>query len=81
LGFPPPSHHHINQRVPRCNEELPKSQSDRTDFGEVLRKKHADAAVRLCDRRMGPTAEGRHFIIHDQLVILGTESRYVSQSE
>jgi hypothetical protein len=47
LGFPPPSHPHLNQRVPPCNGELPKSQAHLTDFGEVLRKKHAaiDALV------------------------------------
>ena len=45
LGFPPPSHRHINRRVPRRNDELPKSQPGLTDFLEVLRKKHAfDAA-------------------------------------
>jgi len=50
LGFPPPSHHHINQQVPRRNEELAKSQSDLSDFKEVLRKKHANGAAWLCDR-------------------------------
>jgi hypothetical protein len=50
LGFPPPSHHHINQQTPRRNEELPKSQSGLSDFKEVLRKKHANGAAWLCDR-------------------------------
>ena len=41
LGFPPPSHAHLNRRVPPGNEELPESQAALTDFGRVLRKKHA----------------------------------------
>ncbi len=41
LGFPPPSHAHINPRVPGCNGELPNTQAVLTDFAEVLRKNHA----------------------------------------
>ena len=81
LGFPPPSHPHINQRVPRCNEELPKSQSDWTDFREVLRKKHANGAVRLCDRRMERISESGYFIIYDQLVIQTTANVDISLSK
>jgi len=47
LGFPPPSYAYLNQRVPPRNEELPKSQPLLTDFGEVLRKKHAAIAALL----------------------------------
>ena len=41
LGFPPPSHTHLNQRVPACNEELLGPQLHANDFRNVLRKKHA----------------------------------------
>ncbi len=41
-GAPRPSHRHINRLVPRRNQELPKSQPGLTDFGKVLRKKHAN---------------------------------------
>jgi hypothetical protein len=41
LGFPPPSHPHLNHRVPTRNEELPRPQLDPDDFRNVLRKKHA----------------------------------------
>ena len=45
LGFPPLSHPHLSRRVPLRNDELPKSQAHLTDFGEVLRKKHAAIAA------------------------------------
>jgi hypothetical protein len=41
LGFPPPSHPHLNQRTPARNEELPGTQLHAHDFRNVLRKKHA----------------------------------------
>jgi hypothetical protein len=41
LGFPPPSHAHLNQRVLTRNEELPRPQLYPDDFRNVLRKKHA----------------------------------------
>jgi hypothetical protein len=41
LGFPPPSHAHLNRQVPTRNEELPRPQLYPDDFRNVLRKKHA----------------------------------------
>jgi hypothetical protein len=41
LGFPPPSHGHINRRVPSRNQEQPESQAGNTVFNDVLRKQHA----------------------------------------
>jgi hypothetical protein len=41
LGFPPPSHCHINPRLPRRNEESARAQPYPGDFRNVLRKKHA----------------------------------------
>jgi hypothetical protein len=41
LGFPPPSHCHINRRGSMRNEEVPGPQPSPNDFRKVLRKKHA----------------------------------------
>jgi hypothetical protein len=46
----------------------------------VLRKKHADGAAQLCDRRMMPALEGGHINVHNQLVILTGGSPDMSRS-
>ena len=55
LGFPPPSHPHLNQRVPTRNEELPRPQLRPDDFSNVLRKKHASGQRRLAAMRLMST--------------------------
>jgi hypothetical protein len=47
----------------------------------VLRKKHADGAVWLCDGRMKTIAKSGYFPVHDQLVIPVAENGHLSQSE
>jgi hypothetical protein len=62
-GFPPPSHAHLNQRVPTRNEELPGPQLHPIDFSNVLRKKHAvgrhlTAAITPADLQAVATTSG-----------------------
>ena len=54
LGFPPPSHAYLNQQVPPRNEELTFSQAGLTDFGEVLRKKHAAVGLSVSESNGEP---------------------------
>jgi hypothetical protein len=75
LGFPPPSHHHINQQVPWRNEELPKSQSGLSDFKEVLRKKHANGAAWLCDRTETNALWAAKFAMQYQMLMNGVRRR------
>ena len=52
MGFPPPSHAHLNQGVPTRNEELPRPQLRPDDSRNVLRKKHASRQPRLAAKRV-----------------------------
>ncbi len=56
LGFPPPSHAHLNQRVSTRNEELPRSQPYLDDFRNVLRKKHAAGQRLIAEMRVAKDA-------------------------
>jgi hypothetical protein len=47
----------------------------------VLRKKHADGAAWLCDRRMTSAREDDHFIVHNQLVIVTAGSLDMRRSK
>ena len=49
MGFPPPSHCHLNQGVPTRNQEQPESQAPSAVSWKVLRKNHAIDPATLCE--------------------------------